>query len=176
MSALGLIRVVIARRWMSKAASLAPPCFRAAHLTDGPGDGGIHVRPGAGDDARVKGGAIELVLGIEVQRHISTSPTTLTAPCRAGGAGNDRRSVVVGFHIDALAVDREVVPVERHQAEGRRRSAMSFAPAIFWSSFSGRFIGAEQPVRSIHRIARKRAGIEDIRPGRDAADSTWRNG
>ena len=79
-------------RWISKATSLAPPCFGPLQRADGAGDGGVHVGAGAGDDARGEGGGVELVLGVEDERGVhGAHPQRPRASCRAAGAGNGRR-------------------------------------------------------------------------------------
>ena len=44
--------------------------FITAQRADRPGDRGVHIRAGAGDDPRGEGGGIEFVLGVQHQRDI----------------------------------------------------------------------------------------------------------
>ncbi len=78
---------------VSKANSLAPPCFGPLSAADAAGDGGVHVRAGAGDHARGEGRSVEFVLGVQDERGVHGAHPQLRGPaCRAAGAGNGRRS------------------------------------------------------------------------------------
>ncbi|MNO94733.1 hypothetical protein D3C76_863600 [compost metagenome] len=86
-----------------------------AQGTDGACDAGEHVGAGAGDDAAGEGGGVELVLGIEDEGGVHGAhpgvtgllPVQQVQEVAADG-------VVIGLHMDALAVVAEVVPVEQH--------------------------------------------------------------
>ena len=127
--------------------------LRAAQRADRAGDARIHVRTGAGDDARGEGRGVELVLGVQDQRrvHRAHRRAARAAARRAAGAGSARPiGVVVGLHVDAAAVAGEVLPVQQHRAEAGdqlvgdvarvRRPGGLRAPAA-------RVPSTEQPVR-----------------------------
>lgn len=84
------------------------PVLRPAQRPDGPGDGGLEIRSGAGDGARREGGSVELVLRIEDQRGVHglhmrlarDAPVKQMEDVAADG-------FVVAFHLDAPAVLRE---------------------------------------------------------------------
>ncbi len=43
---------------------------RALERADGAGDGGVNVGQGGGDDAGGEGGGVQLVVGVQDQRHV----------------------------------------------------------------------------------------------------------
>ena len=98
--------------------ALAGSMYECLQSADRTGDGGEHVRPRSGADARGEGGRIELVLRVEDERRVH----------RAHPAGGRRRAVqqvkevtadrlVVGLDLDATPVLAEVVPVEQHRPQ-----------------------------------------------------------
>ena len=77
---------------VSKANSLAPPCFGPLQRADGAGDRRVHVRARARDHARGEGRGVELVLGVEDERGVhGAHPELRGLACRAAGAGSGRR-------------------------------------------------------------------------------------
>ncbi len=114
---LGLVGVRVAlldfQRDLVGAAVLGP-----AQRADGRGDGRVHVRSGAGHHPRGEGGSVELVFGVQDQRGVHRLDPVVGrgAPVQqVQEMAADR--VVVGLHVDALAVVAEVVPVQQHRAE-----------------------------------------------------------
>src|SRR5690606_6415543 len=87
----------------------------AAQRADGTGNSRVHVRAGTGNDAAGKGRGVELVLGVQVQRGVHGAHPglpVLLAVQQVQEVTAD--GVVVGFHVDALAVVAVVVPVQQH--------------------------------------------------------------
>ena len=126
--------------------------LRPLQRADRAGNAGVEIRAGAGNHPRREGGCIELVLRIENQRGLHgarSTPRWAASPCSRCRKCAAMR-VVVGFHFDAPAVAREVVPVEQHRPQRRQqRIRNARAPASLWSRPSGSTQpSTETPVRS----------------------------
>ena len=90
----------------------------SAQRADAGGDRRIHVGTRAGDHAAGEGRGVELVLGVENQRGVHGADERLAgrlAVQQVQEVAAD--AVVVGLHLDALAVVRVVEPVEQRRAE-----------------------------------------------------------
>ena len=88
---------------------------RPAQRTDSAGYRGMEIRQGARDHTRCKCGRVELVLRVKYECGVECFPVQLAWRLvmqhvqEVGG-----HAVVVCFHIDALAVAVEAVPVQQH--------------------------------------------------------------
>ena len=94
---------------------VCPAVLRPAQRADAAGDRGVNVRAGAGDHASGEGGRVELMLGVKHERgvhRLHLCGARRAAMQQAEKVTADR--VVIGLHLDALAVQREVMPVEQH--------------------------------------------------------------
>nr|GEU28025.1 hypothetical protein [Tanacetum cinerariifolium] len=101
-----------------------------AQRADGAGDGRMDVGTGTRDHAAGKGGRIEFVFRIQDQRCVhGLHPAVgrLEAVQQVQEVAAD--GIVVGFHLDALAVMAVVVPVQQHGAKRRHQAVGDVACA-----------------------------------------------
>ena len=78
--ALGLVGRVVAADGV-EGELVGAAVLRALERADGAGDGGVHVRAGAGDHARGEGRGVELVLGVEDERGVHGAHPQLARAC-----------------------------------------------------------------------------------------------
>ena len=98
--------------------------------TDRAGDRRVHVGAGAGDDASRKGGRIELVLSIEIERGMHcANPVRLARSSMQQVQEMPADRVVFGLDIDAASAVRVVIPVEQHRPERGHQSVGDVARA-----------------------------------------------
>ena len=91
---------------------------RALQGADRRSDRGVHVRARTRYDARRESGCVVLVFGIQVERRVhGTHPQIgrLLAVEQMQKVSAD--GVIIGFHVNTLAVVAVVIPVEQHRAE-----------------------------------------------------------
>ena len=156
---LGLIRSVVAFLHL-KGHFVGTAMFRTTQRADTAGDAAVHIRAGTGDHPRGESRRIELVLGIQVERGVHGADpgfTRLLAMQQMEEMPAD--GIVVGFHLDALAVVAEVVPVQQrgtqrsHQLVGNVTSARVIVVVLFWRHATQY---RHSRAHHIHRMSRRR--------------------
>ncbi|MNF91437.1 hypothetical protein D3C84_740380 [compost metagenome] len=170
---LGLVRVVVAlldlEGHLVGAAVLGP-----AQGADGAGDAAEHVGTGAGDHPRGEGGGVEFVLGVQVERGVHGAHPGLArflAVQQMEEVAAD--GVVVGLHVDALAVVAEVVPVQQRRTQRSHQLVGDVAGARVVMVFLLRRHATEHRhggAHHVHRVGGRRQLFEGCLEGsRDAA-------
>ena len=165
---LGLVRVGVALLDL-EGRLVGAAVLGAAQCADGAGDAGIQVRTGTGDDPGGEGGGVELVLGIEDQRGVHRAHPVLGrrfAVKQVQEVAAD--GIVVGFHLDALAVDRVVIPVEQHRTEAGHQPVDQLAGLLGRLLRFLRQQAAEHraaAAQHIHRVGRRRQLFQGVLQG-----------
>ncbi|MNQ91019.1 hypothetical protein D3C85_1063830 [compost metagenome] len=168
-----LVRVVVALLDLEGdfvgAAVLGP-----AQRANGAGDAGVHVGAGAGDYPGGEGRRVELVLGVQVQRGVhGANPrlARLLAVQQVQEVTAD--GVVVGFHVDTLAVVAEVVPVEQRGAQAGHQLVGDIASTRMVVVFLLRGQAAQNGsggTHDVHRVGGRRQLLQGgLDAGRQAA-------
>src|SRR5258706_806493 len=140
--------------------------LRPLERADSAGDRGVQVGAGAGDDAAGESRGIEFVLGVEDQRGMHRAYPQLAlrlAVQQREEVAGDR--VVVGFHFDAPARMREVVPVQQHRAEARHQPVGDVARLGQLVILAFRQHRAERRAggtHHVHRVAICRDALENV--------------
>ena len=143
--------------------------LRPTQCTNAAGNRRIHVGAGAGDDARGKCGRVEFVLGVQHQRGVHRPDRQVArffAVQQMQEVATD--GISIGFHVDAFAVHREVIPVQQHRAERGHHAVGDVARTgrivviLFRQHAAERRAGGAQ---YIHRVGRRRQRFEHVAYG-----------
>ncbi len=126
---LGLVGVLVALLHL-EGHLVRAAVLRAAQRADRASDARVHVRARAGDHARGERRGVELVLRVQVERHVHGLHPRLGRPLamqQVQEVPADR--VVVRLDVDARARVAVVVPVAEHRAEARDQAVGDVARA-----------------------------------------------
>ncbi len=94
---------------------------RTAQRPDAADDGAVKVRQRGGDHAHGERGRVELVFGVEHERNVHRADVRFRRGFAQEQVQEMRGDVrVVGLRLDALAVFRELIPIQAASTETRR--------------------------------------------------------
>ncbi len=99
-----------------------PSVQRTPECPDAADDGTVEIRQRGGDHAHRERGRVKLVFGVEHERNVHRADVRFRRGFAQEQVQEMRGDVrVVGLRLDALAVFRELIPIQQHRRERREQ-------------------------------------------------------